>query len=163
MREIHRKLRGKGFQGKNSPEYLEIEKKPGGLEYISDFIQERSLGIKLGFKKTWELMLVVDEVCSNIITNSGSDDFLKVVWKSDDRCVKVEIIDRGEPYNPLSPPPDEEEMLSLGAMGTYMIEKMVDKVEYQRIKDINKVCIIKYRKKSANNHNSIKENNKGNR
>ncbi len=141
-------------------DYIEIEKKPGGLEYISDFIQERSLGIKLGFKKTWELMLVVDEVCSNILANSNSEGFLKVVWKSDDTCVMVEIIDRGEPYNPLSPPPDEDEMLSLGAMGTYMIDRMVDKVEYHRIKDINKVCITKYRKR-PNNHKNMRSNGKG--
>ncbi|MCM8820622.1 MAG: ATP-binding protein [Candidatus Omnitrophica bacterium] len=141
-------------------DYIEIEKKPGGLEYISDFIQERSLGIKLGFKKTWELMLVVDEVCSNILANSDGEGFLKIAWRNNDTYVRIEIIDRGEPFNPLSPPPDEDEMLSLGAMGTYMIEKMVDKIEYHRIKDINKVCIIKSRKR--NNHKNIKINNKGN-
>ncbi|MCX8082764.1 MAG: ATP-binding protein [bacterium] len=136
-------------------DYIEIEKKIGGLEYISDFIQQRSLDIKLGFKRTWELMLVVDEVCSNILSRSDSEGFLRVVWKADDNCVKIEIIDRGEPYNPLSPSPDEDEMSSLGAMGTYMIEKMVDKVEYQRIKDLNKVCILKYRRRT-NNHKVTK-------
>ncbi|MDD3725747.1 MAG: ATP-binding protein [Candidatus Ratteibacteria bacterium] len=138
--------------------YIEIEKKPGVLEYISDFIQEKSLGIKLGFKKTWELMLVVDEICSNILSNSPSDSFLKIIWKSDDNCVKVEIIDKGWPYNPLESPSDEDEMCSLGAMGTYMIEKMVDSVDYQRIRDINKVSLTKYRRQK-NNH--MKSNGKG--
>lgn len=142
--------------------YIEIERKIGGLEYISDFIQEMCLSIRLGFKKTWELMLVVDEICSNILSNSTSDNFLKIIWNDNNEYVKVEIIDKGEPYNPLEPQSDEDEMSSLGAMGTYMIDRMVDKVEYQRIKDINKVCIIKY-KKRLNNYKSTKNNTKGNR
>lgn len=141
--------------------YIEIERKPGCLEYISDFIQQKCLEIKLGFKKTWELMLVVDEICSNILSNSPSGSFLKVVWNCNKECVKIEIVDRGEAYNPLEPPEDEDEISSLGGMGTYMIEKMVDGVEYQRIRDINKVVILKYRRKDVNNRGG-KNNNKGN-
>lgn len=142
--------------------YIEIEKKSGSLEYISDFIQEKSLGVKLGFKKTWEIMLVVDEICSNILSNSFSDSFLKIIWKNDDNSVSIEIVDTGEPYNPLEPSADENEMSSLGAMGTYMFKEMVDSVEYQRGKDINKVRLIKLRKR-VNSHKSRNNQKKGNR
>lgn len=137
--------------GKNSCDYIVIEKKPGSLEGISDFIQERSLYVKLGFRKTWELMLVVDEVCSNILSHStSSDSTFKITWRYDGNCVIVEILDKGFPYNPLNPADEDDEVSSLGAMGTYMIDRMVDSAEYQRIKETNRVCIMKYRRKGNN-------------
>ncbi|MGI6595300.1 MAG: ATP-binding protein [Elusimicrobia bacterium] len=132
---------------------IEIEKKSGSLEYISDFIQEKSLNIKLGFKKTWELMLVIDEICSNILSNSFSDSLLKIRWRHDSTCVKIDIIDKGEPYNPLDPPVDENEMSVLGAMGTYMIKEMVDSVEYRRVNDANRVQLIKQKRRTGNQKN----------
>jgi len=142
------------MEDKNSCDYIVIEKNPGSLECISDFIQERSLDIRLGFRKTWELMLVIDEICSNILTNStSSDNTLKIMWRYDDNCVTVEILDRGFPYNPLNPSPEEEEKSPLGEMGTYLIDKMVDRAEYQRVKDTNRVCILKYRRKASSNNN----------
>jgi anti-sigma regulatory factor (Ser/Thr protein kinase) len=144
--------------GKNDCDYIEIEKKPGGLEGISDFIQERSLFVKLGFKKTWELMLVVDEICSNIISNSASfDSMLKVTWRYDGNSITVEVLDRGFPYNPLKPTKEDDEEESLGAMSTYMIEKMVDSAEYQRINETNRVSIIKYRHRANNKNNGVKQ------
>ena len=38
-------------------------------------------------------------------------------------------------------------------MGTYLIDKMVDRAEYQRVKDTNRVCILKYRRKASSNNN----------
>ncbi len=136
---------------KNSSDYIIIERRAGSLECISDFIQERSLSIKLGFRKTWELMLVIDEICSNILSKSASsDNTLKIVWRYDgENCVTVEILDRGFPYNPLNPSPEEDEKSSLGEMGTYLIDEMVDRAEYQRVKDTNRICIVKCRRKTA--------------
>jgi anti-sigma regulatory factor (Ser/Thr protein kinase) len=143
---------------KDDCDYIEIEKKPGGLEGISDFIQERSLSVKLGFKKTWELMLVVDEICSNIISNStSSDSMLKVTWRYDGNSVTVEVLDRGFPYNPLNPTKEDDEEESLGVMNTYMIEKMVDSAEYQRINETNRVSIIKCRHRANNKNNGVKQ------
>ncbi len=137
--------------GKNNCDYIVIEKKAGSLECISDFIQERSLSVKLGFRKTWELMLVVDEVCSNVLAQSSSaDGTFKITWRCDGNCVTVEILDRGFPYNPLTPPDEDDEISSLGAMGAYMIDRMVDSAEYQRTNETNRVCITKYRRKGSN-------------
>ncbi|MBN1445227.1 MAG: ATP-binding protein [Candidatus Omnitrophica bacterium] len=141
---------------KNNCDYIEIERRAGSLECISDFIQERSLSIKLGFRRTWELMLVIDEICSNILSNSmSSDNTLKIIWRYDgNNCVTVEILDRGFPYNPLNPSPEEDEKSSLGEMGTYLIDEMVDRAEYQRVKDTNRICIVKCRRKTAANKKS---------
>jgi anti-sigma regulatory factor (Ser/Thr protein kinase) len=143
---------------KDDCDYIEIEKRPGSLEGISDFIQERSLFVKLGFKKTWELMLVVDEICSNIISNStSSDSMLKITWRCNGNCAMIEIIDRGEHYNPLEPTQEDDEEESLGAMNTYLIEKMVDSAEYQRVNGTNRVSIIKYRHRGNNKNNGVKQ------
>ncbi len=137
--------------GRNSCDYIVIEKKAGSLECISDFIQERSLSVKLGFRKTWELMLVIDEVCSNILSHSTStDSTFKITWRYDGNRITVEILDRGFPYNPLNPADEDDEGESLGAMNTYMIDRMVDSAEYQRTNETNRICIMKYRRKNSN-------------
>lgn len=137
--------------GRNDCDYIVIEKRAGSLECISDFIQERSLSVKLGFRKTWELMLVVDEICSNILSHSTStDSTFKITWRYDGNRVTVEILDRGFPYNPLNPADEDDEGESLGAMNTYMIDSMVDSAEYQRINETNRVCIMKCRRKENN-------------
>lgn len=137
-------------------DYIIIEKRCGGLEHISDFIQERCLDARLSFKRTWELMLVVDEICSSIIIHSQNKEAeLQIFWKNQETFVEVEILDRDIPFNPLIPPSDEDDCPELGAMGAYLIEKMVDKAFYKRCNGSNKIFLIKNRcKKNKNKHHS---------
>ncbi len=129
--------------GKNY-DYIIIEKKCGSLEHISDFIQERSLASRLNFKRTWELMLVIDEVCSSIVLHAKNrESELKLVWKDLETAVEVEIIDEGEDFNPLLQPEEDNESSELGAMGAYLIDKMVDKACYKRTNGINRTFIGK--------------------
>ncbi|MCK9266477.1 ATP-binding protein [bacterium] len=128
----------------NTFDYIIIEKQYGSLEYISNFIQERSLASKLNFKRTWELMLVVDEICNAIIICSNDNETeLKLIWKDFKKYVEVEILEEGEEFNPLVKHEDEEYCSEIEGMGVYLISKMVDKATYQRCKGINKICIIK--------------------
>lgn len=96
-------------------------------------------------------MLVVDEICSNILFYSAStDSTFKITWRCNGNRVIVEILDHGFPYNPLNPVAEDDEDESLGAMTTHLIDKMIDSAEYQRKNDINRVRLIKYRRKVNN-------------
>ncbi|HNS31440.1 MAG TPA: ATP-binding protein [bacterium] len=136
-------------------DYIIIEKKCGSLEHISDFIQERSLASRLNFKKTWELMLVIDEICSSIIMNSSNKESeLKLIWKNNASFVEIEILDQEEEFNPLIPPDEEKDCSELGAMGAYLINRMVEKACYKRVNGLNKTIITKNKCKKNNNKNS---------
>jgi len=127
------------------------------MEFISDFIQQKAQESNLSFKKAWELILAIDELCFNTIvhTPSEEDNKIKIIWKDYKKYVVIHLLDNGHPFNPLSIPPGEirilEEGKRLGGMGPYLIEKMVDEVSYKRENGYNCLIIKKYKKKTKLN------------
>lgn len=120
---------------------LIVEKTFAGLEVISDFIQKMCSQSKVGFKKTWELMMAIDEICSMLITCSYDDgDFIKIIWNNVDNKVEIEIEENGSPFNPLENFKEEDNIYGLGPQ---VIEKMVDEAKYTREKHSNKIIICK--------------------
>jgi len=120
---------------------LIVEKTFAGLEVISDFIQKMCSQTKIGFKKTWELMMAIDEVCSNLITCSYDEgDFIKIIWKVDGNKLEIEIEENGSPFNPLE---NFNEGDNLYGLGPQVIKKMVDEAKYIRKKNLNKIILIK--------------------
>ncbi|MCM8818165.1 MAG: ATP-binding protein [Candidatus Omnitrophica bacterium] len=129
-------------------DYIVVEASYGGLELISSFIQKKCMLKNVGFKKTWEIMLTVDEICSGIV-NCGINEpnIIKVSWQDIDDNIKIEIIDDGTPFNPLS---YESENSDYG-IGLHLINEMVDFFDYKRENGLNIITLIyknrkKYRK-----------------
>ena len=125
------------------------------LEMISDFIRQQAGLSNLGFKKTWELMLAIDEITSNIVSYAASDKDnckIKVVWKVEKNCITVSIYDNGRPFNPLKIPEEEsnliEENKRLGGMNPELVKKMVDEAFYKRENGLNCVMLKKYTRKA---------------
>lgn len=126
----------------------------GSLELIGDFIQARAHAARLGFKKTWEIMLALDEICCNIISHAKpeqKDRKIKITWKQEPDSTTILLADNGPPFNPLEISPEEIEVLEenkrLGGMGPYLIQKMLDVVTYKRNNGVNCLFLRKYRKK----------------
>ncbi|MFN4227690.1 MAG: ATP-binding protein, partial [Candidatus Ratteibacteria bacterium] len=123
-------------------DYIVVEASYRSLELISNFIQKKSSLLKLGFKKTWELMLSVDEICSSIITCKNKEsNIIKVTWENVDNFIKIEIIDDGCPFNPLNVKESDY------GLGIQIIKEMVDYFEYKRENNCNIVILKKYRTK----------------
>lgn len=125
------------------------------LEMISDFIQQQAHLSSLSFKKTWELMLAIDEITFNIVSYAASEKDnckIKVVWKAEKNCITVCVYDNGIPFNPLKVPEKEtdlmEENKKLGGMSPGLVEKMVDEVSYKRENGINCTILKKYTKRT---------------
>jgi anti-sigma regulatory factor (Ser/Thr protein kinase) len=127
---------------KKGPDYIVVEASYGCLELISNFIQKKSLISNISFKKTWELMLTVDEICSSIITCKNNEaNIIKVTWENLEDIIKIEIMDDGSPFNPLNiNDPDY-------GLGIQLIKEMVDYYEYKRENGYNVITLKKYRKK----------------
>ncbi|MCM8784727.1 MAG: ATP-binding protein [Candidatus Omnitrophica bacterium] len=122
-------------------DYIIVEASYGSLELISNFIQKKSSLLGLSFKKTWELMLTVDEICSSIITSKNNEsNIIKVTWESMPNFIKIEIMDDGIPLNPLEiNDPDY-------GLGVQLIKEMVDYFEYKRENSYNVVILKKYKR-----------------
>jgi anti-sigma regulatory factor (Ser/Thr protein kinase) len=127
---------------KEEPDYIIIEATYGGLELVSNFIQKKCLLSKISFKKAWELMLTIDEICSSIITSKYNEpNIIKVTWETTDDIIKIEIIDDGTPFNPLN-----IKEVDYG-LGNQLIKEMVDFCEYKRENGLNIITLKKYRRK----------------
>ncbi|HOK56277.1 MAG TPA: ATP-binding protein [bacterium] len=130
---------------KEKIDYIIVEASYGSLELISNFIQKKCILSNLSFKKTWELMLTVDEICSSIITCKNNDpNIIKVTWENVDNLIKIEIIDDGTSFNPLNVRETDY------GLGFQLIKEMIDYCEYKRENGYNVVILKKYKRKCKN-------------
>lgn len=133
-------------------DYIVVEANYGGLELISNFIQNRCLDIKLGFKKSWELMLVVDEICSAIVNcQKNEPNYIKVIWENSGNEIIIKIIDDGTPFNPLN----YSEEIEYG-LGPKIISQMIDEILYKRENGVNIISLKKCKKRNRKNGNNRK-------
>ncbi len=101
----------------------------------------------------FKIRLVLDELCTNVVNYAHRDDLdhdMTVTIESDDDEVRVEIVDDGDPFNPLedAPEPDTESALidrKIGGLGVYFVKTLVDDARYWRVDDKNHVALSKRR------------------
>ncbi|MFN4228002.1 MAG: ATP-binding protein [Candidatus Ratteibacteria bacterium] len=123
-------------------DYIIVEANYRSLELISSFIQKKCLLSKLSFKKTWEIMLTVDEICSSIITCKNNEpNIIKVTWENMPNSIKIEIIDDGCPFNPLNITHEDY------GLGIQIIKEMIDYFEYKRENSYNIIILKKNRRR----------------
>ena len=94
------------------------------------------------------LHVILDEICSNIVKHSGASYFeLALSRILEPSGVKMEFIDDGVAYNPLShEDPDTTLPASkrpIGGLGIMMVKKMSRSMEYERVHDCNVLTVVK--------------------
>jgi serine/threonine-protein kinase RsbW len=145
------------WKGNTLPVSLEV---PAGLEQlpeIADFIQENAREAALPSRRTWEILLAVDELCSRMLQCCASpDETLFLSWEQSGSLITLSVAVSGLPYNPLSEnltDGNAEEEQQLGGMGLSLVRKMVDELSYQRKGRLNILVVKKtLRKKKAGPH-----------
>ena len=94
------------------------------------------------------LHVILDEICSNIVKHSGASYFeLGLSRLLEPSGVKMEFIDDGVAYNPLShEDPDTTLPASkrpIGGLGIMMVKKMSRSMDYKRVHDCNLLTVVK--------------------
>ena len=94
------------------------------------------------------LHVILDEICSNIVKHSGASYFeLSLTRLIGQSGVRMEFIDDGVAYNPLShEDPDTTLPASkrpIGGLGIMMVKKMSRSMDYKRMHDRNVLTITK--------------------
>ena len=100
---------------------------------------------------SYHIKLALEEVVINVISyayDDGEPHEFEVRLKSDCDGVVIDIIDDGQPFDPLqeAAQPDVEATLearSIGGLGVYFVKTLMDHVEYRRENDRNRLTLTK--------------------
>ena len=111
---------------------------------VAAFVEEHLEQFEVSVKLTARLMVAVDEIYSNIVRYSGASEAnVRLVKELD--TLRLIFSDNGKPYNPLDAKEPNitasAEDRAIGGLGIFMVRKMMDDVEYEYTKGMNKLTL----------------------
>ena len=130
---------------------LKVKSRTENLASIRDFISSNAVKAGLSEDQIDNIMLAVDEACTNIIKhayNSFPDGELSIKLEYDKKKFTVAIIDFGKTFNPDTvPKPDLQKYYKerkVGGLGMYLMKTLMDEVKYISVPGkYNKVLLSK--------------------
>lgn len=128
------------------------------LARISDFVTRAAREAGFGEDDVFHIQMAVDEACANIVEHSygpkRSGDIDLTCFGRIDGEFRIEIADKGEPFDPNSVPlpqisKDKNETglddIQVGGLGLYFMRKLMDEVTFEFDADGNRLVMIKRR------------------
>lgn len=113
---------------------------------VAAFVEEHLEKFEVPMGLSAKLMVAVDEIYSNIVRYSGASEAQICIVKAED-ALKLIFRDNGKPYSPLdAKEPDitaSAEDRAVGGLGIFMVRKMLDDVEYEYTRGMNKLTLSK--------------------
>ena len=133
------------------PLELSVKSSTDNLSIIRDFIKNTALSLGYSNAVIGNIILAVDEACTNIIKHaykySPSGDIQIELNRIANKFI-ITILDNGIEFDPnLIPEPDIKEYYKqrrIGGLGMYLMKKMMDEVVYSKYKNKNQVKMVKY-------------------
>lgn len=120
------------------------------LQSIRSFISNLPPVKKMNSQEQYNLLLAVEEAVENVIKHAydqSSAGDMEIDISTDDEKIAIIISDRGKGFVPKEKLNwDQLTELKVGGLGIYIIEKLMDKVNYQidKEKGGTKIKMIKY-------------------
>jgi serine/threonine-protein kinase RsbW len=130
---------------------LRVKSRTENLSSIRDFVSSYALKAGLSGEETDNIMLAVDEACTNIIKHaykSFPEGELIVKIDYNKKKFSVIIIDYGNSFDPnVVPNPDLQKYYKerkIGGLGMYLMKTLMDEVKYTSVPGkYNKVLLTK--------------------
>lgn len=128
------------------------------LEPIREFVEEAAALAGLDRKRSYRLMLAVDEIATNVITHgyqeAGLTGDLRVSRELDDGALTITLEDDAIPFDPhsLAEPSDLDapiEERGVGGLGVFLTIRGVDSFVYRRIGERNHNIFVMNRQEGA--------------
>ncbi|MCL5674198.1 MAG: ATP-binding protein [Candidatus Omnitrophica bacterium] len=120
------------------------------LNLISEFLQEKAIAERLPSRKMWEILLAIDEICSQIIEiidNDPSEIKMELTWEKKTNMIVIMIKTDCFAFNPMEIEKfKNEDEQSLEGMELSLVKQMVDEVHYFRKNNMNVLTIKKFLK-----------------
>lgn len=131
---------------------LVLKNKIEELPQLEAFVEELADEYALDPALCFNLNLVLEELATNValyaFPKDEEHDFLITADKNDGNLV-LHIVDDGVPFNPVEEAPEVDVTLGaedreIGGLGIFLVQQLMDKVEYERTDDgKNSLTIIK--------------------
>lgn len=115
-------------------------------KFVASFAREQGFSEE----QVQDIRLAVDEACTNIIKHAykydDSKEFELNIENRDDQ-LWISIVDNGQSFDPSTyKKPDLEDQIrkkKRGGVGVYLIQKLMDKVEYHTSDNRNEIRMLK--------------------
>ena len=135
---------------KNISELI-VKSRTENLSLIRDFISSKASAAGLIKEDIENIMLAVDEACTNIIKHAYSsypDGEIVIKLEFNSEKILISIIDKGSTFNPDAvPDPDLQKYYKngrVGGLGMYLMKTLMDDVKYISVPgEYNKVLLSK--------------------
>lgn len=125
---------------------ITIVSHPRWLRLARSVVKDFCAALGIADQQAQSIVVAVDEALSNVMKHAYDGDRSKFVSLSCSAAgneLAFEIRDQGAPFNPLdhkAPPPNE---LRPGGRGVYLIQTIMDRIEYRREGDSNYIRLSK--------------------
>lgn len=129
---------------------LSVDSSTKHLSEVRDFVAEHAQNIGLSEKDISEIRLAVDEAYTNIIKHAYKNrpsKPVKIEIGVDSKKLWISIMDEGESFKPEEyKAPDILKRIKnkqRGGMGVFLIQKLMDQVQYNRKGSMNEIRMVK--------------------
>jgi serine/threonine-protein kinase RsbW len=129
-----------GNRKKDNSGELRVKSKTENLSLIRDFISEKALDAGLPVNVVENIMLAVDEACTNIIKHayrSSPEGEIILNVNYNEEKFTITIIDYGKSFEPERIPlPDLQKYYrehKVGGLGIYLMKSLMDDVKYTSV------------------------------
>ncbi len=124
---------------------------------VREFVGSAARSFGFSEEDTSNIILAVDEACTNIIKHAyqyATDKEIELSIFKDNKSFEIRIYDSGKAFDPSSlRPPDLKKYIGRherGGFGVYLMKRLMDKVEYNfHAGKRNEVRLTKYRTGSS--------------
>jgi serine/threonine-protein kinase RsbW len=137
---------------KTATYHITVKASTRNLSEVRDFVSEHARAEGFSPQKVADLCLAVDEAYTNIIKHAYKNDpsqIVKIDLEFDNDQICVCLTDSGEGFDEERyVMPDIEQQIKnkkRGGMGVYLINKLMDKVDYTSSADENEIRMYKQR------------------
>lgn len=128
-----------------SDDFIVVSPYSDSMNLVYKFTDKKIKGLSLDKSIEKKIMLVTDEIYSNIINHSGAT-YAKLSLCRTDKGVILTFTDNGEAYNPLlTENPDislSAEERESGGLGIYIVKKTASSIDYSNKDGLNILTII---------------------
>jgi serine/threonine-protein kinase RsbW len=125
---------------KSKQKELLVKSRTENLTAVREFISSTIEGVKIPPDIAGDIVLAVDEACTNIIKHAYKflpDGDINIKLKYSEKKITVEITDHGSPFSPDTvPTPDLKKYFEekrVGGLGMYLMKSLMDDVHYKSV------------------------------
>ena len=129
---------------------LSVDSSTKHLSEVRDFVAAYAQKFGLTEKEISEIRLAVDEAYTNIIKKANKNSpskKVKIEVGTDSKKIWISILDEGESFKPQEyQAPDILKRIKnkqRGGMGVFLIQKVMDQVQYSRKGNMNEIRMVK--------------------